>query len=503
MGATIAERYLGLATLLLGIGVVTVVVAASYLELAPSGLLMFALREGGNGWCTVPGQSIGPHCFGDYAIVDDFFWGDNDAWNGGGKLPASNYSAIAWLPALATFHLGEVLGGGQIGVLIFLALSVACLVVPAVWAGWKRWSTHAPVAVAVIGLAAGPALMALDRGNSVALAVPFLCLFAVAYVRRNFALVTVAVVGAALLRPQLAVLAVVLLVHRQYRMLLVSALSTAALTVAGFVFFPHFPANLLGWLRSLVAYNTVKSSGDGYPVNLGLGRSLVVLVDMSGLGQLMGSVRREDLVLWLDQNGMLLNLLALALGAVVLFLRARVLNPLWVVLIVLCMTLWTSSTVYAYYLAIFLVPAALLLRDPRNRADEVPTGRWAGTLDGDGPPARGRRSIDAVVAVVVALVLAPIVVPTQLVGGRLTQLWDVEDVASMYQHMIGPLLLVLYVVLLAGAVAIRPRALLSTAPTPGEHPSTDATSPGDPDADADHDVPAEGAGPRSGTMAAG
>ncbi len=443
-----AQRFVGLGAVLLALGVVSIFVTSSYLQAAPSEVMDFHVADG---WCIPGTESIGQHCFGDFSIVDDYFGGDGDAWNAGGAVAPSNYPAIAWYPALAAVHLGHLLGGGRAALLLYLGLSTACLLAPAIWVGWRRWSSRGAIALALIGLGSAPFLVTLDRGNSVALTVPPLLAFAVSFARRRYGWATVALICAALLKPQLAVLAVLLLAHRRYRDVAVAALGTATVTVLGFLPFPHFPQNILGWLRALTSYSSIQSASAPYPVNLGLGRSLVNGLDLVGIGQGMGATARAHLASWLDAHGSTLNFTVLAVGAVVLLLFSRGAPHLWSLTLALLMVTFASSTVYLYYISMFVVPTALLLRSPVE-SEAGRSAPWHGSLDETTDGGRVHRLVAWTLVAVLALLMAPIAIPPRVLGNRLMSFWSLDGASGAYQVLLGPALVVLLVVILVGMV---------------------------------------------------
>lgn len=451
-GTRWAQVYISLSVVLLAAGLVSIWVASSYEQLTPSELVSFHLDDS---WCVKGQESWGVHCFGDFAIADELFAGD--AWNSGFGFVAS-YPAAAWLPSLAIVRIGEASGIARLGVTIFVVLSAVALSVPALWAGWRAWTTKAPLALAVLGLATAPLLMTLDRANTMALVVPFLGLVAIGYVRKNYLLVGAGIVAAALLKPQMAILGVLLLADRRYRDLAVTAVTTAVLTVAGFLAFPrYFPENVRGWLTAISGYSGSQSVDVVYPYNLGVARSLLTVVDLTGLGALLGTPGRDGLVAWLQANGTLLGALAVVVGAAVVVLARSLLTRAWTVFLAVAMVIFASSTVYLYYASMLVVVAAMIIRDPTSAADGA-DHEWSGALDPGARPSPvrwGEKVGSATLVVGVALVMAPVVLPVTLLGDGFAAWSHLPDGASLTQVLAGPLILVAFMVIaVIGAVRV-------------------------------------------------
>jgi hypothetical protein len=121
------------------------------------------------------------------------------------------------LPPMIFGVLGKWLGAPRLGLFGYqLLLTLACLS-PAVWAVRGARGPERIVVFVACGIAAIPAWMMINRGNSAGFVVPVALAFLVALCRRRWGLLTIAVIIAALVKPQFAVLGVAMFAARQWR----------------------------------------------------------------------------------------------------------------------------------------------------------------------------------------------------------------------------------------------------------------------------------------------
>ena len=131
------------------------------------------------------GTKVGRHCFSDYAMPVTLGMRDNpwapypEYTHWGFKLVYNNYPAAGMLPQMLFGVLGKWLGAPRLGLLGYqLALTIACFT-PAVWAARGARGLERLVVFVACGVAAIPAWMTIDRGNSVGFVVPILLVFLV------------------------------------------------------------------------------------------------------------------------------------------------------------------------------------------------------------------------------------------------------------------------------------------------------------------------------------
>ena len=126
-----------------------------------------------------------------------------------------------------------------------LALTTAFLT-PAVWAARGARGLERIVVFVSCGIAATPAWMAIDRGNSVGFVAPIGLVFLVALLRRRWGLVAIMVIlAAALVKPQFAVLVFALFAVRQWRLGSLTVAGAAVCNIAAYLLWPRdFPETI-------------------------------------------------------------------------------------------------------------------------------------------------------------------------------------------------------------------------------------------------------------------
>ncbi|NYI42450.1 DUF2029 domain-containing protein [Demequina lutea] len=316
-------------------------------------------------------SGVGTHCFSDYYQVVEFVHSENP-WSD----HKSNYSASGMLPNVITSWIGDVAGSPRAGLMSFLLLLTAALVTPAVWASRGKSLTPRLVALGAFGLLTVPALSALDRGNSAALAVPALLAFLVAIRRGKFAGAVVAITAASLIRPQFLILIAVLWALRKWRLSVVALLSVGLTNLFAYAAWPRaFPQTLVDSVIAVVHYGRQYSMAADYPPNVSLGKGVYeldrLLLGFGGepLGGL-GIAHYGGIAAFIVATIVILLVIALGRELPVLLSAS---------LVLMSATLFPGAT-WSYSLSSCLAIAAVLLRDPLDASPD--RDRWRGALDG-------------------------------------------------------------------------------------------------------------------------
>lgn len=392
---------IGSVLLLSSVSAVTGFVLAQYYSVDVLSSLIFVPDDCSPDW----DENIGRHCFSDYMWPVSFGMRPNP-WEpfpvhapSGVELAHNNYPAAGMLPQLVFGVIGKWLGAplGLFGYL--LALTIAVLT-PAVWAARGALGLERVVVFVVCGVAAVPAWMAIDRGNSVALVAPIALVLLVALSRRRWGLVTIMVVLAALVKPQFVVLAVALFAARQWRWGGIAVAAAAISNVAAYLLWPRdFPGTIAQSIHSVLGYGSFKALVISF--NSSFGKGILLIPDGIKAQETGGTIPDGFLAGTRSMIGYII--LLLVVGA--LLALGRRIPPVMAGIVLLATAALFPAVSFPYYLVFVLPIAALIARDP----DGPP-----GTGIFDGLAARGdrRRAVGVCVTLASAISLAQVALPS-------------------------------------------------------------------------------------------
>ena len=436
-----ASRYTTLGLFLLALAIPSIWVFAGYFEYSLNASLSYWVADG---WCADGTETLGVHCFSDYAYARGQFLRSASIW--GAQPFAVPYSAIGWAPTIAFVKIGEFAGSYSVGRTLYVIVLCVCLLAPALWVGYGRFRQRGPLALALVGCGTWPFLIAVDRANAIGFAMPFVLLAAIAYVRDRSLLFATAVVISSGLKPQLALL-VLLFLHRRRIAYLLGTLSTIVLVnVAAFMFYDGgIVNNIRGWTRILSNYSHYQSLDTYYPYNLGAGRSIIVVGDLvSKVFPLDGILSRSTLTLLLQENSAALGIVIILIVAASILRSGKTVNPIFPITAVLMLVIVVPGLSYGYYSAFLMVPIALVLRDPlvSNRTFRS-TPSWSGLLDSSRfrrPDGFWRILLMSLLSLF-ALVSAPIFLPIPPVYLMNSTIIGDDVALGLIQILAGPLIL--------------------------------------------------------------
>ena len=203
-----------------------------------------------DGWCVKGVQSIGSHCFGDYAIFDKHF--DEGKFWGPDADSATAYPPLSIVPMLAFLYLGRITGSWALGRDLYLLLLAGSLLSPALWVSRRSWTERGPTSLLIIGLATAPFLVVLDRGNSTGLVVAPLLGAAIAYANERYGRMVIFIVICVLLKPQMILLALLFFFYRKYSYFTITVATSVVLRSSAFSSFPGSPRRIssTGYMHS-------------------------------------------------------------------------------------------------------------------------------------------------------------------------------------------------------------------------------------------------------------
>ena len=416
-----SERTLLLGTVLLAtsLSAVTGFVLAQYFSLDVLSSLIFVPDDCPPDWT----MHVGRHCFSDYGMPAI-----------GAKLPnpweahppplqghpshvpgPSSYPAAGLLPQRTFGLLGEWLHAPLVGLFGYLLVLVIAVFTPAVWAARGARGLERVVVFVACGIAAIPAWMVIDRGNSAGFVVPIALVFLLALCRRRWVLVTIMAVLAALVKPQFAVLGVALFAARQWRLGGIAVVGVVVSNVAAYLLWPRdFPETIVQSIGNVLGYGSFKALTG---LNASFGRALLLIPDNIKAAAAGGKIPAG----FLQGPRSLIGYVVLVLVVVSVLALGRRIPPVLVGVMLLATASLFPAVNVPYYLVFALPVAALVVRDP-----DGPPG--TGIFDRPATVGGRRRAVGVCVSLAAAFSIAHIVVPSPPV--RWEMVGPLEQVGS-------------------------------------------------------------------------
>ena len=162
---------------------------------------------------------VGRHCFSDYTEPMTLALRPNPWEPHPGATDSINYPPGALVPHLAFGLIGEIAARSPPRVVrVSNRAPMLAVLTPGWWAARGARGLERVVDFVALRRRGHSGMVAIYRANSVVFAVPIALVFLVALCRQRWGLVVIMVVLAALVKPQFAVLGVVLFAARQWRM---------------------------------------------------------------------------------------------------------------------------------------------------------------------------------------------------------------------------------------------------------------------------------------------
>ncbi|OBG95562.1 hypothetical protein A9X05_07005 [Mycobacterium sp. E3298] len=347
------------------------------------------------------GTNVGRHCFSDYAMVVGAGTRPNP-WQPYPMFPPHAplripYPAAGLLPQLLFGLPAKLLGVPFLGLIGYQVALTIAVVSPAVWAARGTRGLEQVVVFVALSAAAIPAWVVIDRGNSVGFVVPVALVFLVALCRRRWGLVTLMVVLAALVKPQFAVLAIVLFAARQWRWGGIAVGGIAISNFAAYLLWPQdFPQTIAQSIHNLFATSGLYLTDLR---NVSFGRALLLIPDYVHLFQ--AGKMSDD---FLAGPRSLFGYAILILVVISVLALGRRISPVMAGIVLLATATFFPPLSMFYYLVFVLPVAALVVRDPDGRPG-------AGIFEELVTQGQRRRAVGICVTVAVALTIAQIALP--------------------------------------------------------------------------------------------
>ena len=345
------DRLFTTLTILVGISFMAILVLGSYYDQPITQALSFDIQDG---QCNPETQGVGLHCFGDFHYVQRQI---NPALEGYFQEGAANaYTPIGLLPNLIVKPIVSLFDL-RIALLVFLLLLAFALSTPAIYLATTtnrpERSTGKFVFLTVLSQ---PFIFAIDRGSSTGFAMPFVMLYAVKLNRKPNWYATLAIAGAAAIRPQFALLAIGLLAFGQIKHFLASVFTTLSMILIPFIFWPgNQRANLTIWFHNITSYSLGAKTNvaDRYPVNL----------SMRSVADHLDSFLKKSISSGFQNYYVLISLIVLAAITCALFACHKTNSKSLVLIVSLSLPCLIPETSFGYYSMFTLVLASLIFSD--------------------------------------------------------------------------------------------------------------------------------------------
>jgi len=299
-----------------------------------------------DGWCKSEIEGFGEHCFGDYYGPLESLK-ENSPYEG----LIRNYPPVAFA-ILKPFAIINSNFPGRASLLLYLTISLLCLTFPVLHliSKSKIEASDYPFAIAIT-LLSGPAITLLDRGNMLALCIPFIYLF---FYHINFVSYQSALkygILFTLIKPQLILLAIFFVAARESKLFLKWIFWGILISTLSFVAFPSdVLTNIMRWIEATLGYGNSGAIGVLEPVNMSFKSSVDVAFNI------FGQTAPQRFLTALN-----LGLFVLAVVSFIKKFKTR--SNTYNSLLVLLLPILFVGTAYHYYLAILVIPALFLIVD--------------------------------------------------------------------------------------------------------------------------------------------
>jgi hypothetical protein len=312
--------------------------------------LIFSVNDG---WCNPISDGIGSHCFGDFY---SFMNGDiYKPWTEG-KTTYSPLAVIYFIPFKVVI---SYFGLTKLTLFIHLVILFFCLTFPVLHLYLKQRIKKGPeiTSITFAMCLSAPALMAFDRGNNIALCVPFLYLFFTKTLENSQSAKIYFILLIAL-RPQFALFLLLPLFRKKWKetaILIFGSLSTYALL---FLFFglSNIKTNIESWVQNLTNYQSTVPLPMFFPSNWSF--SNVVSMFASSINSALngGLLTPNDKFQINSQILRILPIIFLVFLLFVMFVKKNVITDFEFLTLLTISILLAPGVTFSYYLVLLLVP---------------------------------------------------------------------------------------------------------------------------------------------------
>jgi hypothetical protein len=309
--------------------------------------------------CSPDMGRVGYHCFGDFNLGS--VTSLQNPWDVVTQLGPWNYPAASMAPSLFFIELGKLIGRPSVTMLLYILIMIIGLTIPAIWATRGRPIWIRVVISTVFGFLSVPALMAIDRGNVVGLAVPFMFLAVVAIARDKPLAAAIGIAAASCAKPQFGLAILIFALFGRWVWVAICAGIALVLHLSAFLLWPAaLPGSIPQALAGMFSFGGQSTLGNTIPTSVSFAKGAYLLeqwfiVPFRGGGS------------WVEAHQALVTgVIVVALLAILFFARRALPKATTMALLFLISAL-AVPTSFTYYFVAAIPLAAIVLRDPLSR----------------------------------------------------------------------------------------------------------------------------------------
>jgi len=215
---------------------------------------------------------------------------------------------------------------------------------------WRKLAPNSSLGVALlVTLTSGPSVTLIDRGNVLVFAFPAIYMYLYKIKEQDFRSAVLYGVVFTVIKPQLILLAFLLLAMSKYKLVVKWILLSTVVTLASFLFYPsNILHNIFKWIISTVKYQGYSAVGVLEPVNVSLKSSVDVIANI--FGQKVDSTITQLIVYFL-----------FGISVYVFFDKFKQRSSEMNYLLVSLFPILFVGTTFHYYLVILLLPLYMIL----------------------------------------------------------------------------------------------------------------------------------------------
>jgi hypothetical protein len=322
---------------------------SSYFQINLTESLIFKVNDG---WCELPNQGVGLHCFGDfYASMQSSF---ESPW----KDSVTAYPPLSVIIFQFFQSLYLLSGSSNTALFLYLSLLIFSMAFPVLHLFFtKRIKSKKLCLILLLTLfSLAPTIMVIDRGNNIGFALPLIYMTYMYVLRGKDMSILITTTILCLWKPQLGIFALYFIFYGKYFWFI----RWIVLTLLGYLFsFSFFGItnifdNFRFFLKNLFGYQTYVSLPSYFPSNWSFTNFVLTIIDLPRLIH-SSSTLNTGIVSKLTGNTIsLISGVFLVISLSMIFYHRRKSSKLEILTLLSMLSFLTPSVSFSYYLSVLL-----------------------------------------------------------------------------------------------------------------------------------------------------